>query len=209
MPMFRPRRAGAIRHLPTVLTLAAVVLVGLSGCLPGESYKYHGGVLDPVKAAPPLDLTDQHGQPFSLANAGEQVRLIYFGYTICPDYCPTTLTDFMTVKEELGDAANQVEFILVTVDPERDTQARLQEYLAFFDPEFVGLRGDQAQTDAALRGYGVFAQKSEQPGSATGYLVDHSTLIYVLDEKGNLRLTYPYGADPADITEDVRHLLDD
>ncbi len=66
MPILRPRNAGAIRRLSTMLTLAAVVLIGLSGCLPGESYKYHGGVLDPVKAAPPLDLTDQHGQPFSL-----------------------------------------------------------------------------------------------------------------------------------------------
>ncbi len=209
MPMSRPRRAGAIRRLWTVLSLAAVVLVGVSGCLPGESYTFHGGVLDPIKAAPPLDLTDQHGQPFSLTTANEKVRLIYFGYTTCPDYCPTTLTAFLTVKEELGDEADRVEFILVTVDPERDTEDRLQEYLAFFDPAFIGLRGDQAQTDAALRGYGVFAQTSEQPGSATGYLVDHSTLIYVLDEKGNLRLTYTYGTDPADITEDVRHLLDD
>src|SRR5688572_2410723 len=209
MPIISLRRAGAVRRCLTVLTLAAVLLIGLSGCLPGESYKYHGGVLDPVKAAPPLDLTDQHGQPFSLTTAEEKVRLLYFGYTTCPDFCPTTLTDFLTVKEELGDEANEVEFILVTVDPERDTQARLQEYLDFFDPEFVGLRGDQSQTDAALRGYGVFAQKSEQPGSATGYLVDHSTLIYVLDEKGNLRLTYAYGTDPADITVDVRHLLDD
>jgi protein SCO1/2 len=209
MPIFRPRPSGAIRRFSTAFTLAALVIVGLSGCLAGESYTYHGGVLDPVKAAPPLDLTDQHGQPFSLATAPDKVRLIYFGYTTCPDFCPTTLTDFLSVKEDLGDAAQEVEFILVTVDPERDTQARLQEYLAFFDPEFVGLRGDQAQTDAALRGYGVYAQRSEQPGSATGYLVDHSTMIYVLDEKGNLRLTYPYGTDPADMTEDVRHLLDD
>lgn len=209
MSMFRPRKLGGVRRLSLVLSLSAVVLFGLAGCLPGESYTFHGGVLEPVKAAPPLDLTDQHGQPFSLATAPEKVRLIYFGYTTCPDFCPTTLTDFLTVKEELGDDVDRVEFILVTIDPERDTQARLQEYLAFFDPEFVGLRGDQAQTDAALRGYGVLAQRSEQPGSATGYLVDHSTTIYVLDEDGNLRLTFPYGTDPADMTEDVRHLLDD
>lgn len=193
----------------TLIVLPVVLLLGLSGCLPGTRYTYHGGVLDPVKAAPPLDLTDQFGQPFSLETADEKVRLIYFGYTVCPDYCPTTLTDFLAVKDDLDDLADRVEFMLVTVDPERDTEERLRDYLAFFDPAFVGLRGDQARTDAALRGYGVYAQRSEQPTSATGYLVDHSTLIYVLDTEGNLRLTYPFGTDPADITEDVRHLLDE
>ncbi len=192
-----------------ISTLTAIILLGLSACLPGESYEFRGGVLEPAKAAPPLDLTDQFGQPFSLTTAAPKVRLIYFGYTICPDFCPTTLTDFMTVKKELGDEADRVEFLLVSVDPERDSAARLKEYLAFFDPAFVGLRGDTAQTEAIARGYGVFAQKVEQPDSATGYLVDHTSLIYVLDEEGNLRLTFGYGSDPADITADVRHLIDD
>ncbi len=192
-----------------LLALTPILLLGLAGCLAGDSYEYNGGMLDPVKAAPPLDLTDQFGQPFSLTTAAPNVRLIYFGYTTCPDFCPTTLTDFMTVKDELGEDAERVEFLLVTVDPERDSAARLKEYLAFFDPAFIGLRGDPAQTEATARGYGVFAQKVEQPDSATGYLVDHTSLIYVLDEEGNLRLTFGYGSDPADITADVRHLLDD
>ena len=197
------------RRLFGLLALTTISLFGLTGCWPGDSYEYNGGVLDPIKAAPPLDLTDQFGQPFSLTTAEPKVRLIYFGYTTCPDFCPTTLTDFMSVKEDLGDEAERVDFLLVTVDPDRDSAVRLKEYLAFFDPTFIGLRGDTAQTEATARGYGVFAQKVEQPDSATGYLVDHTSLIYVLDEEGNLRLTFGYGSDPADITADVRHLLDD
>lgn len=204
-----PWRASQWRRLPQMLTLAAVLLIGLSACLPGESYEYRGGVLEPAKAAPPLDLTDQFGQPFSLTTAAAKVRLVYFGYTTCPDFCPTTLTDFLAVKDDLGDAEDDVEFVLVTVDPARDTTERLREYLAFFDPGFVGLRGDEAQTEAASRGYGVFAQRVEQPDSATGYLVDHTSMIYVLDKEGDLRLTFGYASDPADIAADVRHLLDD
>lgn len=199
---------GAARRVPSLLALAAILILGLSACRLGESYEFKGGVLEPAKAAPPLDLTDQFGQPFSLTTAPPKVRLVYFGYTTCPDFCPTTLTDFMSVKAELGDDADRVEFILVTVDPERDTTERLKEYLAFFDPAFIGLRGDAAQTETAKQGYGVFAQRVEQPESATGYLVDHTSLIYVLDEAGDLRLTFGYGSDPADITADVRHLLD-
>ncbi len=192
-----------------ISTLTAIILLGLSACLPGESYEFRGGVLEPAKAAPPLDLTDQFGQPFSLTTAAPKVRLIYFGYTTCPDFCPTTLTDFLAVQEDLGDEAENVEFLLVTVDPARDTADRLREYLAFFDPGFVGLRGDDAQTETASRGYGVFAQQVEHPASATGYLVDHTSLIYVLDEEGDLRLTFGYDSDPADIAADVRHLLSD
>jgi len=197
------------QRVATLFSIAALVLVGVTACLPGDAYQFRGGVLEPAKAAPPLDLTDQFGQPFSLSAASPKIRLIYFGYSTCPDFCPTTLTDFLSVKEDLGDGSKDVEFILVTVDPARDTEERLREYLAFFDPAFVGLRGDEAETVAASAGYGVFAQRVDQPESATGYLVDHTSMIYVLDEAGDLRLTFGYGSDPADIAADIRHLLSD
>lgn len=198
-----------MRGLARGAALSLVLLVGLTACEFGQSYSYAGGELKPAKAAPPLDLSDQHDQPFHLADHGGKVLLIYFGYTTCPDLCPTTLADFQAVKASLGDDADKVEFILVTVDPERDTASRLSEYLAFFDPAFIGLRGDDAQTTAAKQGWGVYAQKVEQPGSATGYLVDHTSQIYVIDTEGRLRLTYPHGTSPDDITKDVEHLLDD
>ncbi len=172
-----------------------------------EAYEFNGGEISPAATAPDLALTDQHGDPYSLAQEEGKVALIYFGYTTCPDLCPTTLNDFAIVKEELGDEADEVEFIMVTFDPERDTQARMREYLNFFDPDFIGLRGDDAQTEQFLKDYGVTIKRVEYPNSSTGYLIDHTALIYVIDKEGKLRLTYPYGTDPAMITEDVQHLI--
>ncbi len=171
-----------------------------------DAYVFNGGEISPAAAAPALDLTDQNGAPFTLAQENGTVSLIYFGYTTCPDLCPTTLNDFTIVKDDLGDAAEQVDFIMVTFDPERDTQARMKEYLNFFDPDFVGLRGDDAQTQQFLQDYGVTIKRVEYPNSSTGYLIDHTALIYVIDKEGRLRLTYPYGTDPLMIAEDVQHL---
>jgi protein SCO1/2 len=172
-----------------------------------EAYEFKGGEISPAAAAPPLDLTDQYGEPFSLSDASGKVALIYFGYTTCPDLCPTTLNDFAIVKEDLSEEAADVDFIMVTFDPERDTEARMEEYLNFFDPDFIGLRGDDAQTEQFLKDYGVTIKRVEYPNSSTGYLIDHTALIYVIDKEGRLRLTYPYGTDPAMIVEDVRYLI--
>lgn len=195
-----------------VLALVAILALVAGGVVywatnRTEAYEFKGGEISPAAAAPPLDLTDQNGEPFTLAQAEGKVSLIYFGYTTCPDLCPTTLNDFAIVKENLGDEAAEVDFIMVTFDPERDTQTRMQEYLNFFDPGFIGLRGDDAQTAQFLKDYGVTIKRVEYPNSSTGYLIDHTALIYVIDKEGRLRLTYPYGTDPAMIVEDVRHLI--
>ena len=117
------------------------------------------------------------------------------------------MSNFATVKGDLGQDADRVRFVMVTFDPERDTAARLKDYLAFFDPDFIGLRGDQAQTEAFERGYGIVVHRVDYPESATGYLLDHTAVIYVIDPQGNLRLTFPHDFDPALIAEDIRHLL--
>jgi protein SCO1/2 len=172
-----------------------------------ESYAFKGGEIRPPMAAGALDLTDQHGQPFSLERERGNVLVVFFGYTTCPDLCPTTLSDYTAVKEALGKEAERARFVLVTVDPERDTAERLKTYLDFFDPDFIGLRGTPEQIEAAKQAYGVISRKVEYPDSATGYLVDHTSLTYVIDTEGRLRLTYGHGTDPADIADDVRHLL--
>jgi protein SCO1/2 len=97
---------------------------------------------------------------------------------------------------------------MVTIDPERDTEAKLKEYLAFFDPDFIGLRGDEAQTEQFKRDYGITVKRVEYPDSATKYLLDHSALVYVIDPEGKLLLTFPYGTDPALIAQDVEHILE-
>ena len=182
--------------------VAAVLFVNWA-----PAYAFHGGEYIPAWTAPALDLTDQNGNPFSLADQRGRVVLVYFGYTTCPDLCPTTLSDFHVVKVELGADAGRVDFVLATFDPERDTQARLKEYLNFFDPDFIGLRGGQAQTEAFKRDYGVVVKRVDYPDSATGYLLDHTALVYVIDPEGLLRLSFPYGTDPALIAQDLRHLL--
>lgn len=196
-----------------IVALIAIVVLIAGGIIywqtnQSEAYQFNGGEISPPAAAPALELSDQNGEAFTLAQDEGNVSLIYFGYTTCPDLCPTTLNDFAIVKEELGEeAASEVDFIMVTFDPERDTQARMKEYLNFFDPEFIGLRGDDAQTQQFLKDYGVTVNRVDYPNSSTGYLLDHTALIYVIDKEGRLRLTYPYGTDPAMIAEDVQHLV--
>ena len=191
----------------SAIAIALVALVALSGCIRGDSYTLKGGEFDPPQEAAAIELTDQYGEPFSLEEIEGDVGLIYFGYTTCPDLCPTTLSDFSYVKEQLGDDADQVHFMFITVDPDRDSLDRIGQYLDFFDPEFIGLRGDEAATEEVKAAYGVYSEKVEYPESATGYLVDHTSLVYVIDRDGKLRLTYPYGFDPDLIVEDVEYLL--
>lgn len=202
--MFAMRRAAPRLGLVFAALLA---LVAITGCVRGESYEFKGAELDPASAAPPLNLIDHNGEPFSLESIEGDLALIYFGYTTCPDLCPTTLSDFKGVKDSLGDDADRVHFMMVTVDPERDTPERLKEYMRAFDPDFIGLTGDDAQLEEAKAGYGVYAQRVDYPESATGYLVDHTSLTYLIDTDGRLRLTYSTGFDPDMIVEDVKHLL--
>lgn len=206
MTMLANRRTQLLALVAIGLLIAAGVIYWSGNRT--EAYKFEGGEIIPPAAAPALDLTDQHGQPFSLDQEQGKVALVYFGYTTCPDLCPTTLNDFAIVKDSLDpETADQVDFLLVTFDPERDTEARLQEYLGFFDPAFIGLRGTDAQTAQVLADYGVTIKRVEYPESSTGYLIDHTALIYVIDKQGRLRLTYPYGTDPAAIVKDVEHLV--
>jgi len=186
-----------------LLMLLAMVIAGCSE----DAYEFKGGELKPLAAAPAIELTDQYGEPFSLAAQQGKAVLLYFGYTTCPDACPTTLSDWIEVKRLLGDQADQVEFVMVTVDPERDTVETLNEYLAFFDPAFHGLTGDQAAITAIEQQYGIMAVREEHPESATGYLMNHTTSFWVIDPEGRLRLTFAHGTDPEIVTEDVRHLL--
>jgi protein SCO1/2 len=187
--------------------LAVAVVAGAFYFVREPAHAFHGGEYLPPQAAPAIDLTDQFGQPFSLAGQAGKVSMLYFGYTTCPDLCPTTLSDFAVVKNELGDAAEEVNFVLVTFDPERDTPERLRQYLSFFDDEFIGVSGDMAQTETILQSYGVTVNRVEYPNSATGYLLDHTALIYVIDAEGRLRLSYPYGTPPDSMAADIKHLL--
>ena len=174
-------------------------------------YEWHGAAYDPPRSGVDFTLTDTEGEPLSTTELEGKVVLLYFGYTYCPDFCPATLTDFQRIKQDLGDDADQVAFVMVTVDPERDTPERMKEYLEFFDPTFIGLTGSEEELAPIKDQFGIISMAGDATPQSDGdqvYWVDHSTKVYALDKDGNLALEYAFGADPADITEDVEHLID-
>jgi len=167
-------------------------------------YQYKGSWIQSPNPAPDFVLTDQNGNPFHLSSLRGQVVVLFFGYTHCPDVCPTTLAQFRQVKAGLSNNAG-FRFVLVSVDPERDTPAVLKKYLAAFDPTFIGLTGDPAALEKVWADYGITVQKTDIQ-SAEDYAVEHTDRVYVIDTKGNLQLTYPSGFDTAGIIADLSHL---
>jgi protein SCO1/2 len=182
------------------------VLVMLVLPLVATASPFRGGVLDPPRPAPDFALRQPDGKPFRLSGHRGQVVVMTFGYTFCPDICPTTLAEFAQIRSRLGPAANDVRFVFITVDPERDTPQRLRAYTAAFDPTFIGLTGSDRDLEAIRKAYGVTAHKRVVAGTSAAFLVDHSALIYVIDREGRLRLLFPFGTSVADMTHDIRLL---
>lgn len=151
-------------------------------------------------------LTDHNGQVRTLADFRGKVVALFFGYTHCPDVCPTTLSDFAMAIRELGEDGNRVQVLFVTVDPERDTPALLAEYVPSFNPGFLGLRADPAALAELAKEFKVVYQKNSVTGAAD-YLIDHSAGTYVFDGHGKIRLHIAYGTPPAAIAKDLRTLL--
>ena len=168
-------------------------------------YTFQGSLIDPPIPAADFQLTDQHGQPFRLSEQQGNVVLIFFGYTHCPDVCPVTLSEFKQIKQGLGDRADKVRFVFITVDPDRDTVEKMGAHLEKFDPAFIGLTGDRDDLEKVWDRYGVYQAKAES-GSAAGYLVDHTARIYAIDTRGNWRLTYPFGMEVEKMARDVAYL---
>ena len=193
-----------------IVIFGLAILVGLIAMFlilgPQRPYTFQGSLIEPPVSAPQFELTDMNGQPFQLSELDGQVVVMFFGYTSCPDVCPVTLTEFLQIRSKLGEAAEEVSFVFVTVDPERDTPERMRKYLTNFDPEIIGLTGERNDLEPVWASYGVYQAKAEGP-SDEYYLVDHSSRVYVIDPDGNLRLTYLFGTENKLITEDVLHLV--
>jgi protein SCO1/2 len=168
-------------------------------------YTYNGSLLDPPLPAPDFSLRRANGEVFSLAERRGRFVLLFFGYTSCPDVCPTTLADFKHIFDRLGEQADSLDFVMVTVDPERDTLQKIQDYVSLFNPRFIGLSGDLDEVKSVWDAYGVFVEK-EDTGSATGYLVSHTARVYVVDPHGNIPLTFPFGMEASAMAEDLAHL---
>jgi len=196
------------RFLMLTGAAATATLVACDGRLPGTAAKpsFKGVDITGAEYARTLALTDADGQPRTLADYKGKVVLVFFGYTQCPDVCPTTMAELAEVKRSLGADGARVQGIFVTVDPERDTAALLKAYIANFGPDIVGLRGTPEQIKAAAKEFKVFYSKV--PGKTdTSYTVDHTAGSYVFDAKGRVRLFTRYGTGAQALADDLKLLL--
>jgi protein SCO1/2 len=187
-----------------LLVLSLAILLYACG---SSAPSFLGSTVDPPVAVPDWTLTDQNGQPFRLSDQKGKVVLLFFGYTQCPDVCPTTLATWRRVHEALGDDAQQVRFVFVTVDPERDTPERLGRHVGAFNPDFVALTGSPEELEAVYEVFGVVHEKDASSASAAGYLVNHTATTFALDPAGQWRLRLTYGTAAEDIAHDIRQLI--
>lgn len=186
------------------MTIGVVCLL-LAGSAGAAQFK--GGQLTPPRPAADLTLTTQDGKEFRLSRERGKVVALWFGYTFCPDVCPTTLAELVQAQQALGKDAGRIRIVLVTVDPERDTPARLREYVKAFGGSFTAVTGPPERLARARKAYGVVAEKRVVPGTSATYLIDHSAFVYVVDPAGQLRLMFPFGMSIEDMVHDFKLLL--
>lgn len=186
--------------------LGLLLLVAAGAACAPEQPEFYGTVRPEGGPVEDFTLTDQDGRPFRLADHRGKVVLLFFGYAHCPDVCPVTLSNWARVEKALG-AEEDVEFVFVTVDPERDTIERLREHLEIFSENFRGLTGTEEQMTPVYERFGIFHERVPLSDSAMSYIVDHTTLMLVLDREGRVRLSLPFDADADRIVHDVRRLL--
>jgi protein SCO1/2 len=161
---------------------------------------------EPYPVAPEIELRRANGDNFRLSEMRGKVVVLFFGYTSCPDICPTTMAELRQALEQLGSQAEQVQVLFVTVDPERDTPERVQEYADHFNPKFIGLSGSEAEVARVWNDYGVF-REIVKGTSAAGYLVNHTARITLIDQQGNLRVSFPFDTPVEDIVHDLKLMI--
>lgn len=186
----------------SVLALCALSLAACDGGPP----KFKGTDITGVEYGKTLELIDHHGRPRRLEDFRGKAVVLFFGFTHCPDVCPTTLADAAQALRQIGADADRVQVLLVTVDPERDTQAVLAKYVPAFDPRFLGLRGDLEATRRAAREFKVYFEKRAGK-TPQDYSIDHSAQSYVFDPQGRLRLFVRHERIAEDLAHDLRALL--
>lgn len=186
--------------------MLCLMLACLSACKPQPKEAFEATDITGADFASGLSLTDHHGKPASLKDFKGKVVVLFFGYTHCPDVCPTTMSDMAQAMKQLGKDADNVQVLFVTLDPARDTPDVLAKYVPYFDPRFLGLYGTEAEIAETAHNFKISASK--QPPDARGnYSIDHSAGTYVYDKQGKIRLYFNYGASPATMAHDLRLLM--
>lgn len=194
-----------IGRRPWLLAGGAWLALALAGC-DRSPPSYHSIDLTGASFGRDFALQDSEGKTRTLADFRGRYVMVFFGFTQCPDVCPTALTRAVEVRRLLGADSEKVQVVLVTVDPERDTPALLKEYTAAFDPSFLALHGDLAATDAVAKEFKIHYSKVP---TGSSYTMDHTALTYVIDVQGRLRLGVRHEQGAQEVADDLRQLMDD
>lgn len=190
--------------------VSSLLVLLLAACSGGPGVSWHGSPYPQPKPAPDLPLTDTANRPFRLADLQGRPVLVFFGYTNCPDVCPPTLKKTADAIASLGDQADQVAFVFVTVDPARDTPEAIRAYLDLFNPAFIGLWGPPEVVEPVARAYGVAMLQvpPEEGADDSAYLVTHTSRVFLIDAQGVLVTNYPFETPKEDIAADLRLALE-
>lgn len=188
--------------------LAAIAIVLLTACSTpdNEESSLFGTDITGADFATDFNLTDHNGEPRQLADYQGKVVVLFFGFTHCPDICPTTMADLAAAMKIMGNQSDGVQVLFVTVDPERDTKEVLAKFVPSFDSRFVGLTGTPEEIDQTAKTFKIFYSKQQEAGQA-GYSFDHSAGVYVFDKQGKIRIYLKYGQKPEEIANDLNTLL--
>lgn len=193
----------------TTLFATLCIALALGGCqqqAPGSGLAFKNTDLTGLAYAQGFSLNDHTGKPVTLESYKGKTVVIFFGYTQCPDVCPTTMAEMAGVMKELGPQADQVQVLFITLDPARDTKELLAQYAPTFDPRFIGLYGTPEQTAAVAKEFKVIYNKVEGK-TPDSYTIDHTAGSYVFDKNGKIRLFLRHGQGPAPIAHDLKLLL--
>ncbi len=190
--------------LLAAVAVAVAVSIGLLFYIAGQGKK----ATDAPLIGGAFELTDFNGKPFTDKDLKGKYSLIYFGYTYCPDVCPTELQTMTAALEQLGPLADKIRPIMISVDPARDTPKVLKEYLSNFYPTFIGLTGTPEQIKKAGDAYRVFYRKTDQK-SSSDYLMDHSSIVYLMDENGKYLKHFAYGTTPEKLAAGIKKTIEE
>ena len=192
-------------HVPALLLVLAGLLAACDSSSSPKAPVFQLTDITGAEFARGFQLTDHDGKTRTLADFKGKVVVVFFGYTHCPDVCPTTMNELALVMKELGKDAARLQVLFITIDPERDTPALLSQYVPAFNPSFLGLYGDAEATARTAREFKVIYQKQPQPGGS--YTMDHTAGSYIYDSVGRLRLFAQYGQGTQALLHDIRLLL--
>lgn len=195
------------RIVQGLVILLLLVGIGYVGYQKFRPHAFHGTVLQSPQPAPDFELTTAGGKRVRLSDFRGKIVLLYFGYTFCPDVCPTTMRTLARALEILGpDKARQIQVIMISVDPERDTPEHVAEYARAFNPTFIGLTGTPDEIAQVATMYGIYYKKREGT-AATGYLVDHTATVTAINKKGYIKVLFPFGTTAEEFADDLSYML--